>query len=298
MQRKIALLILGSTLLFGYVSTANAQSPSELLQNGIQALKAKDFTRAVEIFFALVKKDPSSSNIGYLAVAESGAGNLRTAITDFERAIKLGNDSVLTRYGLGSAYLRNHEPEAAARELRLALAKDPHNLPARYALGVALLDLRRAREAIPYLEEARQHSPSNPQIWVSLMHAQFAAGNPRAAVELADDATEAIPDHPQLLVELARLCLQYQQFPKARALLESAVELHPDDAETKLLLANVCLHSGDPSETLEGLEGSSLGGGPARRGHDLDGRGARFNRRSHFGPNRSFLGSRSRPRQS
>jgi len=252
--RKIAFLTLGSILLFGFVSAANAQSPSELLQNGMQALEAKNFTRAVELFTALVKKDPSSTNFGYLAVAESGAGNLSPAIADFQRAIKLGNDTVLTRYGLGSAYLRNHEPEAAARELRLALAKDPRNLPARYALGVALLDGGRAREAIPYFEEARQHSPTNPQIWVSLTHAQFAAGNPQAAVELADEATATIPDRPQLSVELARLCLQYQQFPKARALLESAVELQPNDAETKLLLAKVCLHSGNPSETLEVLK--------------------------------------------
>ena len=183
---------------FGSFSAASAQSPSELLRTGMQALEAKNFPRALEIFSTLAKNDPSPTNVGYLAVAESGAGNLSQAIADFKQAIKLGNDSVLTRYGLGSAYLRNHEPEAAARELRLAIVKDPNNIPARYALGVALLDLGRAHEAIPYLEQARKASPSNSQIWISLAQAQFEAGNPQTAVKLTDDATAAIPDNPQL----------------------------------------------------------------------------------------------------
>lgn len=260
-QPKIARLTLSSILLFGSLPTTRAQSPSARLQQGVQALEAKDFTRALEVFSALVKTDPSSTNVGYLAVAESGAGNLSQAIADFKQAIKLGNDSVLTRYGLGSAYLRNHEPEAAARELRLAIAKDPNNLPARYALGVALLDLGRAHQAIPYLEQARKASPSNSQIWISLTRAQFEAGNPQVAVKLTEDAMAAIPDNPKLLVALARLCLQYQQWEKARALLENAVELQPNDAETKLLLANACLHSGNPSETLEVLKGLPPGTG-------------------------------------
>ncbi len=254
-------LILAGVFLLGSFSVAAAQSNDELFRTGLQALEAKDFIRAKELFAALVKIDPSSTNVGYLAVAESGAGDIAQAIGDFNRAIKLGNDSVLTRYGLGSAYLRNHQPESAARELRLALAKDPANAPVRYALGVALLDLGRAREAIPYLEQARAHSPSNAQVWVSLAHAQFQAGNSQEALKLTDDAMETIPDDPQLQVELARLCLRYKQLPKARTLLEGAVELQPQGADTRLLLADVCLHLGDPGETLEVLRDLPPGSG-------------------------------------
>ena len=200
-HRTIVLLILSTILPLGSPAAADGQSEHELLQSGMQALEAKDFSRALEVFSLLVRNDPSSTNIGYLAVAESGAGNLSQAIADFRQAIKLGNDSVLTRYGLGSAYLRNHEPEAAARELRHVIVKDPNNPPARYALGVALLDMGRAHEAIPYLEEARRRSPANPQIWVSLTQAQFRAGNSQTAVKLTDDATAAIPDNPQLSVD-------------------------------------------------------------------------------------------------
>ncbi len=258
---KTCLFILAVIFFTGSFSVAVAQSNDELFRTGMQALEAKDFARAQESFAELVKSDPSSTNLGYLAVAESGAGNLTQAISDFNRAIKLGNDSVLTRYGLGSAYLRDHQPEAAARELRVALAKDPGSVPARYALGVALVDLGEGREAIPYLEQARAHSPSNPQIWVSLTQAQFQAGNPQSATKLADDATETIPDNPRLLIELARLCLRYQQLPKARTLLESAVELQPHDADTRLLLAEVCVRSGNPGETLEILRDLPPGSG-------------------------------------
>jgi tetratricopeptide (TPR) repeat protein len=258
---KILVFAVSTVLVLASFSVAKGQSASDLLQTGLQALDAKDFSRAMEKFSELVKTDPSPTNISYLAVAESGAGKLDQAIEDFQRAIKLGNDTTLTRYGLGSAYLRIHKPEAAARELRLVLAKDPNNLPARYALGVALLDEGRAHEAIPYLEEARKHSPNNAQVWVSLIRAQFQAANPEAAMQLADDAAVAVPDQPPLLIALARLCLQYQQLPKARTLLESAVELQPNDADARLLLANVCLHTGNPAESLEILKDLPAGTG-------------------------------------
>ena len=261
---KVLLLALGSLLLFGCFPGAEAQSGNDRLSAGLRALEAKDFSRALQDFSELVRTDPSATNVGYLAVAESGAGKLRQSIADFQRAIRLGNDSVLTRYGLGSAYLRSHQPEDAARELRLVLARDPNNAPTRYALGVALVNMQRAHEAIPYLEEARKHSVNNAQIWVSLAQAYFQDKDPDAAIRLTDDATAAIPDDPPLLIALARLCVHYQQLTKARTLLESAVELQPHDLEATVLLAKVCLYSGYPAETLEVLNDLPPGTGKPR----------------------------------
>src|SRR5579863_5993452 len=170
----------------------------------MQALNAKNFAHAQELFSILVKKEPSALNLAYLAVADVGAGNLGQAIADFRRSIEMGNDSTLTRYGLGSTYLRNNEPEAAIRQLRLVIARDPSYVPALYTLGVALLSLTRPRDAIPYLEQAQRKSPDNAQYRITLVQAQFEAGNSSTAVELVQEATEAIPENPQLLVALAQ----------------------------------------------------------------------------------------------
>ncbi len=259
MRRRICLLVLLGIV--GAGLPALGQSENELLKAGMQALGAKDFVQAQQDFSLLVAKDPSATNVAYLAVAESGTGDLRRAIPDFRRSIKLGNDSVLTRYGLGTAYLRNRQPEAALRELRLALNRDPAYLPARYALGVALLDLGRARAAMPYLEQAQKKAPGNAQFWLTLVRAQFEVGNSTVAAQLAGEATEAIPDNSQLAVGLADLCLRFRQFKRARSLLEAALELQPNDTKTKLLLAEVCLRAGDPTEALTMLESLPAGAG-------------------------------------
>lgn len=252
MYRKICLLLLVGTI--GARLPALAQSESELLKGGIRALEAKDFVQAQKIFSLVVTKDPSATNLAYLAVAESGVGDLSQSITDFRRSIKLGDDSLLTRYGLGTAYLRNRQPQAAIRELRLVIARDSGYLPARYALGVALLDLGRPRAAIPYLEQARKEASGNMQFWLTLVRAQFEAGNSEGASQLAGEAAEAIPDNPHLALGLAGLCLQYHQLKRARNLLETAFQLQPNDTRTKLLLAKVCLQVGKPMEALTMLQ--------------------------------------------
>lgn len=263
MRRRILnviLVIVEAGLLFA-APQKEAESGSQLENEGVQALGARDFARAVEVFTRLAKSDPTAKNVGYLAVAESGAGDLRQAIADFERSIQLGNDTTLTRYGLGTTYLRDNQPEAAVRELEVVIARDPSYMAARYALGAALLNAGRAREAIPYLDAARQKTPGNPQVWISLIRAQFEAGEPAAALRLTDQALESIPDSAPFEESLAELCLEHRQAQKARSLLESAMELRPDDSKLKLLFARVSIETGNPGEALAALEGLPAGSG-------------------------------------
>lgn len=255
MRRRIPSLFLTGVALAGFLQAAYPQSEEQLQNEGIQALDSKNFPRAREIFSRLVESDPSGKNVGYLAVAESGDGDLPQAIADFKRSIRLGNDSALTRYGLGTAYLRNNQYEAAVRELRVVVARDPAYVAAQYALGVALVNAGHPHDAIPYLERAQTKTAANPQFWLTLIRAQFEAGNSQAAIKLADQALAAIPDAPLLAEALGQLCIQHHQMQEARNLLETAIELQPKDPTVKLLLAHVCLRTGDPGETLTILEG-------------------------------------------
>src|SRR5690349_6100785 len=221
---------------------------------GMKALQSGEYARARQIFSDLAKQSPSAENIGYLAMAEAGVGNLAQAIGHFQESIRLGSSSAAIHYNLGIAYLHSGRRQEAIRELGAAIARDPKSLPPRYPLGVALLEEGRPREALPYLEQAQKSSPHEAGIWVNLVRAEFESGNDSAALRNAGQAVAAVIGDLHMFVAIASLCLQHGQARKARFLLEDANTSNSSDAAVALLLARVNLQSGEPRETLAVLE--------------------------------------------
>jgi predicted Zn-dependent protease len=253
MSRKHRLVTSIAITLAVLSSLCSAQSNGGLQNEALEALESHHFHRAVRLLSELVKTEPSAANFAYLAIAENGVKDFAASIADYEQAIKLGDDSVLTRFGLGTTYLEDGKPLAAARQLRLALEREPNYMPARYALGVALLTAKQARQAIPYLESARKSSEGYAQYWVTLVRAEFEAGNDAAAVDAAQRAMASIPSEAELAAALAALCSQHEQYDAARNLFENALELDPNNFKVRLALARVCLGIGDPGESLQVL---------------------------------------------
>jgi predicted Zn-dependent protease len=253
MSQALRFIVLTAIALTLFSPFTSAQSSGRLHREGIEALESRHFHQAVKLFSELVRTEPSATNFAYLAVAENGVKHYAASIADYERAIKLGDDSVLTRFGLGTTYLEYGKPLAAARELQLALERDPNYTAGRYALGVALLNAKQPRQAIPYLESARKASAAYVQFWVTLVRAEFEAGNGRAAVEDSHRAMASIPANAELAAALAALCAQHQQFNAARNFFESSLEEQPNNLAVRVALARVCLRTGDPGEALEVL---------------------------------------------
>jgi tetratricopeptide (TPR) repeat protein len=252
---RLALLLLGGVFLLTGSSAVAAQSAQKLLGEGKEELKANDFKGAEKTFTELIKQDPSATNYAYLAVAELSAGAPAQAITHFQKARQLGNDSANLHFYWGMAYLQNKEASSAIRELRAALSKDPKLVQADAPLGVALLNDGRPKEAVPYLEQARTHSAGDAEVHASLVRAEFEAGEIAKALASIDAAVDAIPENSRLDATLAFLCLHHRQAQKARQLLESASELNPQDVTLKLLLADASVKAGEPVEALAVLKG-------------------------------------------
>lgn len=236
------------------LAVAEGQSPAVVREEGLQALEARDFRKAVKLFSELSQVSPNASNWAYLAIAESGAGDFGSSIKNYQRSIKLGDDSVLTRFGLGTGYLQIGRPVAAIQQLRFALAHDPGYLPARYAMGLALLRTDRSREAVPYLESVKKAFHGKPEYWLALVQAQFTAGNAREAIRDTTEASAALPADSELATALAELCTRHEQFGAARNLYETVFELQPRNSKVALMLARVCLRTGDPAEARDLLK--------------------------------------------
>jgi tetratricopeptide (TPR) repeat protein len=261
MFRTRSFVTLATITLAVFPPWGSAQLTRGLGNEALGALESHHFHQAVRLFSVLVKREPSAANFAYLAIAENGVKDFAASIADYERAIKLGGDSLLTRFGLGTTYLEDGKPLAAARELQLAIDRDPGYMPARYALGVALLEAKQPRQATSYLESARKASEGYARYWLTLVEAEFEAGSADAAVKDAQRALVSIPARPALAAGLAALCAQHQQWNAARNLFETALELQPANFKVRLALARVCLRTGDPGESLQ-----VLGNLPTRAG--------------------------------
>lgn len=253
MCRRGILILLG-VVLASPVSVLRGQSAQDLQQQGIEALKTGQFAAAEDAFSRLARLHPTAVAFYDLASAEGAEGKFSQAIINFQKSIQLGNDTPNLRYILGLAYLKNNQPDAGIRELKLAVTREPAFTAARYALGLALLDAGQPQEALASLEQVRDPLSKNPWMWTNLARAQFEAADPHAALLTIDEATKALPEEPQLFAALARLCLAHDQAQKARDLLENASELAPADNGLKLLLAHASLEAFEPVETLAVLK--------------------------------------------
>jgi tetratricopeptide (TPR) repeat protein len=168
-----------------------------------------------------------------------------------------------SHYTLALNYLQQHQSENAIRELKEALALNPHFKEARYTLGVALLDGGRSAEAVPILTKSIDESPCDAAIWANLVRAKFESGDPKAAILTVRRIVEGMPGNVQLLVTLGAMSYRYQEIQEARYLFENAAELMPDDPDIKLLLAKASLKGGEPVEAAAVLKSVPANSGKA-----------------------------------
>lgn len=98
-----------------------------------------------------------------------------------------------TRYALARAYLRAGELEAADREFRELLGRDPENPDWLLGRGQTLIASRRPAEAVPLLERARAGAPAYEDVWRVELTALEATGENSRAEDLLERAARQFP---------------------------------------------------------------------------------------------------------
>lgn len=111
-------------------------SDGDLLQNGIEALRAGRAAEAVAPLQRFVTAQPDNfDGNNFLGVAMAQSGRAPEAITYLSKATRLNPQSAPAQYNLGLAYLNIPNTEAARSALHNALQLDPSHRGAREALS-------------------------------------------------------------------------------------------------------------------------------------------------------------------
>jgi Flp pilus assembly protein TadD len=135
--------------------------------------------------------------------------------------------------------------QAAAKEVRRALALDPHHAEALELYGLCMIragDLEEARRA---LTAAIAAAPTEPHSHYLLGYAERESSRPAAAEAAYREALRLAADEPVYLRALAELLATEKRFAEAMTLAKKAVELAPDRASNHITLGYVASSSGD-----------------------------------------------------
>lgn len=124
------------------------------------------------------------------------AGDLDTAIREFQRVVELAPGLAASHVNLGAVYFEKKDYGAAIPPLRKALELNPKLPGASRMLGAALLAQGFASEALPHLEA----SQSEDLLGVALLE----TGRAREAMDKLEAALEKKPGDPDLLYYLSQ----------------------------------------------------------------------------------------------
>lgn len=161
------------------------------------------------------------------------AGDLDTAVREFQRVTELAPDLAASHVNLGGVYLEKKDYVRATPSLRRALALNNELPGAHQMLGTALLAQGAAAEAIPHLEKAQ----AIDLLGIALVE----AGRARDAIDRLEAALLRRPGDPDLLYYLiqAHGSLSKTLFDRLRS---------QPGARTEQLLGEAAAASGQPAE--------------------------------------------------
>jgi tetratricopeptide (TPR) repeat protein len=182
--RAVALVCVAATLLLAGAcskdekpaATQAVPTPSQVLQDGVNALRRNEVDKAIQAFTLIAEKAyPGAPErpVAFLYLGEIAlrAGNAEVAAQHFQAALKLNPDMPQARLSLGNAYFSGGRVDEAL-QIWEQLAKDRPNLASVHNnLGIAYTDKGDLDNAISHLEQAISLSPDNYQAHENLANA-------------------------------------------------------------------------------------------------------------------------------
>jgi tetratricopeptide (TPR) repeat protein len=147
----------------------------------------------------IIRTHPSAGAYDALGAYFGQHQKLSCAISAFESAIRLEPDSWEAHFNLALALLQNHQPEPAARELRIAIRAKPDDPLGHTALGMALSELNQDDAAVEEFKLALKADPKSVPALDGLSKALIAQQRYSAAMAVLEGA----PADPKLQNDLA-----------------------------------------------------------------------------------------------
>ncbi|MEJ2287144.1 MAG: tetratricopeptide repeat protein [Deinococcales bacterium] len=158
-QRGLSFLQQQRKLTGGEQVTFTAEAGAAF-QQGIYALEVQDYPTAVKAFQRARKLDDNGLAAFFEGYAQQLTGNPRSAVANYETALKAFPDSDIVLNDLGYAHLQLGRYDLALQQLDKALKANPNNAQAHLNLGLTYYGLSRYQDAIKEFDQAVRLDPN------------------------------------------------------------------------------------------------------------------------------------------
>jgi tetratricopeptide (TPR) repeat protein len=202
------------------ISAALAQSVQDRIAPIEEAVRNRDFDKAVELIHPALQQFPGNSELWTLqAVAYEGRGQKTEALSSFRSALKIAPDSIPALQG------------AAQIE---------------YEAGSAA--------GIPLLQHLLRLRPKDATTNAMLAVLEYQEGNCKAAVVHFAAAGKLFESKPEGLHAYATCLVKLKRFDQAAAVFAESVALNPNDLRERQLLASIQVMARNPQDALATLD--------------------------------------------
>ncbi|MCC5939073.1 MAG: tetratricopeptide repeat protein [Lunatimonas sp.] len=158
-------------------------SPDKLFNEGVKALEAGDFEKAVSFLGRSVEADDSQSRAwNAMGVAYFEQQEWDRAIGAFDKAISLDSTSYKPFFNRGNAQLEKKDFRNAVVDYNTASALDPNQTDIYYNRGLALLGMEAYEDALFEFDMALQVNPNQAIVHFNKAKAQLGNNDPLGAM--------------------------------------------------------------------------------------------------------------------
>jgi len=221
-------------------TTSKTKQLQELLRQGLQYVRLRDYANAIAIYQQAVRIDQSNAKlfggIGYLLARQgrfpeaiqayqsalsidpndpdfydglgysyARAGNNANAITAYSSAITLDPKNVKYHLGLGVVLLREKDYPRVFRLYKEVLALDSKNAEAVVLMGSSLVQQQLWDESINFLQSAIPHFPKRTELSLQLAIAYINKGENQEAEKLLTQILRQNPSNLTAKFQLSQI---------------------------------------------------------------------------------------------
>jgi tetratricopeptide (TPR) repeat protein len=202
--------------------------------------------------FASVQQCAESDNCAGMQL--QGAGQVREAIGQYERALYLYPDYADAHANLGDAMLQSGRIQEAVAQYEQAERLNPDLAEAHYSLGLTLVEQGKLQEAIGRYEQTLRVKPDVAEAHYNLGMVLEQAGRTPEAIEHYEQALRIRPDFVQAECNWGRALLRTGKVQEAIGHYERALRINPEDAEAHNSLALALVQQGGLQEAINHWE--------------------------------------------
>ena len=183
------------------------------------------------------------------ANSEAQMGQIKEAMTDFERVVKLDPNNAGAWQRLGLLYLRTRQFHRSVVVLEKAVALDPHDALSGHTLGLVALSMGKFDEAAAALKRVVAEHPDDAEAEAALGEVTLRLDpSPAGQAEAERLAQASLQSHPNARAysTLGQIRMAQRRYDSAIEDLNMAIKMDPRSRANYLLLSQCYARAGKP----------------------------------------------------